>query len=424
MSLCFFTVVFLLSSSGHQVAAQGLIKTTCTNPEGEEVSSGEEWHEGCLVRKCKNGKIEENLAEVCVQLIKKQVSSIIKEKFADTCEIPNPKMKEKGSESTGFIVAGGRYQKQVKLFKPNTKEVCNLPDLPGVFCSSSINLKEGTLVMCGSCSDVAGTKSRMKNETKIRNFHTDQACVQLSPASKEAEWTIYTEDLFPKRDHVSLVAPEGILLLGGSNGLDVLLVKPDGNNRRSTFNLKRYIDGACGIEDGDSLIITGGGWSNPGGEETATKTVDRYNRKGFVEDLPYMIMERRNHGCGYLYQQGRKVLVVAGGFQDNYIKTGIQTGIKYDELSSTEMLTLGTNKWISATPLPKAMYGFASTSLNGKIYFIVGDEESSEASVLEFDGNDWTETLKESYNEMRDNSRGNRAIAVDLQSSGFDDFCH
>ena len=113
--------------------------------------------------------------------------------------------------------------------------------------------------MCGSCSDIAGTKSRMKyslwfntllsnfffsdrNETTIRNFHTNQACVQLSPASKEAEWTIYTEDLFPKRDHVSLVAPEGILLLGGSNGLDVLLVKPDGNNRRSTFNLKRYIE--------------------------------------------------------------------------------------------------------------------------------------------------------------------------------------
>jgi len=34
--------------------------------------------------------------------------------------------------------------------------------------------------------------------------------------------------------------------------------------------------GACGIEDGDSLIITGGGWSNPGGEIIATKTVDRY----------------------------------------------------------------------------------------------------------------------------------------------------
>merc|ERR1719419_586926 len=131
------------------------------------------------------------------------------------------------------------------------------------------------------------------------------------------------------------------------------------------------------------------------------------------------MIARQFHGCGYLLRQGRKVLVVAGGYQDPPV-----TGGNYKQFSSTEMLTLGANYWTIATPLPKAMYGFASTSLNGKIYFIVGDEESSEASVLEFDGNDWTETLKESYNEMRDNSRGNRAIAVDLQSSGFDDFCH
>ena len=44
--------------------------------------------------------------------------------------------------------------------------------------------------------------------------------------------------------------------------------------------------------------------------------------------------------------------------------------------------------------------------------------------MLEFDGKDWTETMKESYSQMKDNSRGNRAIAVDLQSSGFDEFCN
>jgi len=423
MSLFFFTVVFLLSSSGNQVAAQGLTKTSCTSPKGEEVSSGEKWQEGCLVHTCKNGKLEESLAEICVQLIEERVSNIIKDKFADTCDIPSPKKKAKDTETSGFIVAGGRYQTQVKLFKPNTKEVCNLPDLPGFFCFSSINLIDGTPVICGSCSDTS-SESHMKNETKNRRFLPEEACVQLSPASKEAEWTIFTNGLIPTRDHVSLSTPEGIHLLGGSNGLDVEFVKPDGNNRRGSFILKRFIDGACGIQDGDSLIITGGGWSNPGGEIVATKTVDRYryryNSEGYVEDLPYMLMERRSHGCGLLHQQGKKVLVVAGGFRDNYIKTGIT----YDELSSTEVLTLGTSYWTSATPLPKAIYGFASTSLNGKIYFIVGEEESSEASVLEFDGKDWTETMKESYSQMKDNSRGNRAIAVDLQSSGYDEFCN
>ena len=162
------------------------------------------------------------------------------------------------SLAVGFIVAGGEYQTQVKLFKPNTKEVCNLPDLPGFFCFSSINLMDGTALICGSCSDIS-PESRMKyfldsiilsfsfffstrNETKNRKFHSNQACIQLSPASKEAEWTIYTEDLPPKKDHVSFVAPEGILLLGGSNSLEVSLVNPDGSNQRSKFNVNRYIE--------------------------------------------------------------------------------------------------------------------------------------------------------------------------------------
>ena len=72
-------------------------------------------------------------------------------------------------------------------------------------------------------------------------------------------------------------------------------MNPDGSNQRSKFNVNRYIEyyanlhqivsvivtfsGACGIKDGDSLIITGGGWENPNGEITATKLVDRYNSK-------------------------------------------------------------------------------------------------------------------------------------------------
>ena len=105
--------------------------------------------------------------------------------------------------------------------------------------------------------------------------------------------------------------------------------------------------GACGIEDRDSLIITGGSWINSKGETVATKTVDRYNSKvhtffkfmydrqldkiltflselylhkennnyqGFVEDLPEMNVARRSHGCGYLYQDGKKVNILEEDF--------------------------------------------------------------------------------------------------------------
>ena len=84
-----------------------------------------------------------------------------------------------------------------------------------------------------------------------------------------------------------------------------------------------------------------------------------------------------------------------------------------------------------ATPLPKPMHSFGSTSLNGKIYFIaiewnrmLGDHSSIEATMIQYDGEEWTEVLKESYERMNHNSRGNRAIAVDLQTSGFNEFCH
>ena len=75
------------------------------------------------------------------------------------------------------------------------------------------------------------------------------------------------------------------------------------------------------------MIITGGG--SRGQDAIATKTVDRYNKKvpypntgvpikipiyfpqGFVEDLPDMMTARTSHGCGFFYQQGKKVNAIS-----------------------------------------------------------------------------------------------------------------
>ena len=61
----------------------------------------------------------------------------------------------------GIIVAGGEKQTKVKLVKPDTKEVCDLPDLPSFFTWSSINLLDGTPIMCGSW-DASWGNARMK----------------------------------------------------------------------------------------------------------------------------------------------------------------------------------------------------------------------------------------------------------------------
>merc|ERR1712083_914816 len=128
------------------------------------------------------------------------------------------------------------------------------------------------------------------------------------------------------------------------------------------------------------------------------------------------MIARTSHGCGYFHQHGKKVLVVASGYAGSY----------NEEISSTEMLIMGTHAWTGAAPLPRGIFGFASTSLNNKIYFIVGDEDSKKASVLEFDGENWTETQKERYNRMNSNARGNKAVAIDLglnvEKTGFEEF--
>ena len=83
-------------------------------------------------------------------------------KFKNPCLIMKPLNYETFISLTReYIVAGGSWQTQVKLFKPDTKEVCNLPNLPEYFSHSSMDLVDGTPVLCGSWFGSPG-KSRMK----------------------------------------------------------------------------------------------------------------------------------------------------------------------------------------------------------------------------------------------------------------------
>ena len=59
-----------------------------------------------------------------------------------------------------------------------------------------------------------------------------------------------------------------------------------------------------------------------------------------------------------------KVLVVGGGYK--YL--GEYLG--YQAKASTETFTMGSNAWSVAAPLPFAVYGFASVSLNNKVIFL------------------------------------------------------
>ena len=109
-------------------------------------------------------------------------------------------------------------------------------------------------------------------------------------------------------------------------------------------------------------------------------------------------------------------MVVGGGYYGPFMQ----------KMRSTEILSLGSTAWRTTAPLPMSIWSIGSVSINNKIYFIGG------ASVLvyEFDGDEWNELHKEKddtiwhMDMLADRYYGNQAIAIDLATSGFDEFCN
>ena len=69
---------------------------------------------------------------------------------------------------------------------------------------------------------------------------------------------------------------------------------------------------ACAIPDliTDSVIITGGLIIGAKLSNNAKQAVSRYDRMGWVEDLPQLIEGRYDHGCGaYLRDDGTQVSI-------------------------------------------------------------------------------------------------------------------
>ena len=53
-----------------------------------------------------------------------------------------------------------------------------------------------------------------------------------------------------------------------------------------------------------------------------------------------------------------KVLLAAGGFDH----------VEFEYLSSTELLTVGSDAWTMATPLPGVMYGMRTANVDNKVF--------------------------------------------------------
>ena len=84
------------------------------------------------------------------------------------------------------------------------------------------------------------------------------------------------------------------------------LIKPDAAPRRGLLiwvclrqtNIiawGMYTNGACGINDGDSVLVTGG--FDDEGFRSVNKGTYRYNSSGWIESLVDLNFGRFDHGC-------------------------------------------------------------------------------------------------------------------------------
>merc|ERR1711973_736869 len=239
-----------------------------------------------------------------------------------TCDNPQP-------NELAILVSGYRRtedpdedERKTEVLFTNGSSICELPPLPQ---SRRYHTQSG-LTACGGGPGQGAMKS----------------CIKFESGS----WTILTDNLVEQHVyHSSWVNPDGdTLLIGGVNGDTTEIVYQNGTSI-SSFDLKYYIYGnACSIELPEMFILTGGRFTNT--------TVSRYSTSGWMEDLPELNEGRKNHGCGYFYNEDmQRVFLVAGGFVD------------FLSISSTETLVEGGQAWNFQEPLPSGRSGLRGISL-------------------------------------------------------------
>jgi len=170
--------------------------------------------------------------------------------------------------------------------------------------------------------------------------------------------------------------PDTIVLLGGVGDAAKLTAEivPGGG----TFELRHSGDLACGIPDGDTIVMTGGAGHNH-------NHVTRYNVDGFVEELPQLPKKRAAHACAAL--PSTKAFIVAGGYDGSF-----------NFLSSVLTLLPGAQAWSSLASLPRSLSGARASIVGGKMRVTGGhdggwDRSSYRSEVLEYQpepSNQWT----------------------------------
>merc|ERR1711953_966067 len=183
----------------------------------------------------------------------------------------------------------------------------------------------------------------------------------------DGEWEKTTTLLDGGRNaHCSWSSPSGVMLLGGGGRPETTEWIHDNGTSTYGFNLKYNLFGACAINIGQTVILTGGMYSKT--------EVSEYSETGFVDDLPQLQEGRQNHGCSFFSNGNTKVnfyckycdVIV---FQ-TYLVTGGYNGV--DNLQSTELLVETSFAWVLTGQLPTTRSWLRGANIDGRILMTGG----------------------------------------------------
>jgi len=312
MSLIFLQLVIQETT----VSAQGVSKAPlCSDPKAADGV----WQEGCIVRTCKSGAVEESLADECVQLIEK----IVEEKIVEKLAVKDP--------SYLYLDSTTIVDMNTLQFLPCQQD---FPAELSYFWSQAAVVPhngQDRLMVCGG-PDMTG-------------------CFVWTSASG---WQSLNTTSFKYRSQAasSMMARGGWLVTGGSVGrLDgrgfnrsssVLLYS--NNYWEELTNVPEAVCCHCQVTVGDTVYIIGGRNSS---NDWAVSTVYKLS-DGIWTQHHSLNRARWGHTCAVL---DNTVYVIGGSAYD-----------------SVEMLSLDSNSWVYGPSLPGDAYDAQTVVYNDKLY--------------------------------------------------------
>ena len=122
------------------------------------------------------------------------------------------------------------------------------------------------------------------------------------------------------------------------------------------------------INEGSSFLLTGGQGEKLDSTHIHGSTlVARYDRNGWLEDLPPLLQGRRFHGCSLFASDGYKqTAIVAGGYGFSESEGNIV-------LDTCEMFDFTSSQWTVIARLPMALKGLVGVTLDNSPVMI-GDQ--------------------------------------------------